>query len=141
MADVDEALSSSSLLSLPDSDNVEAWKEVHAVLLEAVRREQEAVQMLQVQRRYWLEELVANLQQGKLAATSVWRKPIPLKKSAGGSSSATGKKAAGKRKKAATTWRTKITHETMGAMFICNNTTFFGVFFHCQRHRISTSNK
>ena len=61
MADVDEALSSSLSLSLPDSDNVEAWKEVHAVLLEAVRREQEAVQMLQVQRRYWLEELVAEL--------------------------------------------------------------------------------
>lgn len=77
-----------------DPDNGDMWKEVHSVLTEAVNREKETITSLRAQRRYWLEELGANLDQGKLTATSVWRKPIALKKGR--------KKTPGKRKKAQT---------------------------------------
>jgi hypothetical protein len=60
-----------------------AWKEVHATLTEAVKRAQDAVHAQKTQRRFWMEEICANLTgEGKLKPTSVWKRPVVQKKSA-----------------------------------------------------------
>lgn len=62
---------------------LDAWKEVHATLTEAVKRAQDAVHAQKNQRRFWLEEICANLTgEGKLKPTSVWKRPVVQKKSA-----------------------------------------------------------
>ena len=49
-------------------------------LTEAVIVAKEAVAAAKAQRRYWLEEIAANLTtEGKLTATSVWKKPTKVK--------------------------------------------------------------
>ncbi|GKZ00734.1 hypothetical protein MPSEU_001025300 [Mayamaea pseudoterrestris] len=60
-----------------NEEDVEAWKKVHATLIEAVIRAQAAVQAQQVQKRFWLEEIAGNLNDhGKLSAGSVWKRPM-----------------------------------------------------------------
>jgi hypothetical protein len=69
---------SESVLERPESgdDNVAAWRQVHATLLEAVNRAQLGVQAQRAQRRFWLEEICGNLtDHGKLVVGSVWRRP------------------------------------------------------------------
>jgi hypothetical protein len=62
---------------------LDAWKEVHATLTEAVKRAQDAVHAQKAQRRFWMEEICANLTgEGKLKPTSVWKRPVVQKKSA-----------------------------------------------------------
>lgn len=57
------------------------WREVHAELVAAVISERETIAGLKAQKRYWLEEISANLtEDGKLTNSSVWKKPTPLKK-------------------------------------------------------------
>lgn len=59
---------------------IKAWRQVHARLTEAVIVAQEAVTAAKAQRRYWLEEIAANLtSEGKLTTTSVWKKPSKVK--------------------------------------------------------------
>ena len=68
-------MNTSDLLS-----ELEAWREVHQKLTEAVLVGKEAVTAAKAQRRYWLEEIAANLTtDGKLTATSVWKKPSKVK--------------------------------------------------------------
>lgn len=55
---------------------LEAWREVHRHVTHAVLVAKEAVAVAKAQRRYWMEEICANLTpEGKLTATSVWKKP------------------------------------------------------------------
>jgi hypothetical protein len=62
---------------------LDAWKEVHATLTEAVKRSQDAVHAQKAQRRFWMEEICANLTgEGKLKPSSVWKRPVVQKKSA-----------------------------------------------------------
>ncbi|KAI2496868.1 hypothetical protein MHU86_17615 [Fragilaria crotonensis] len=59
---------------------IKAWREVHARLTEAVIVAKEAVAAAKAQRRYWLEEIAANLTpEGKLTAASIWKKPSKVK--------------------------------------------------------------
>lgn len=63
-------------------DDLEAWREVHATLLQAVRKAQEAVDMQKAQRRYWLEEIAWNLSEdGCPTGASAWLRPVPVIKS------------------------------------------------------------
>lgn len=58
-------------------DDVAAWREVHATLLKAVQTARDAVAILKMQRRYWLEEIAWNLDDsGRVASHSVWKQPI-----------------------------------------------------------------
>jgi hypothetical protein len=58
-----------------------SWRQVHAQLVEAVSIAREAVAAKKLQRRFWLEDICANLtEDGKLTATSVWKRPVPPKK-------------------------------------------------------------
>lgn len=62
-----------------DSDEMEAWREVHSNLMQAVRIAHEAVSIEKAQRRYWLEEIAWNLSEdGNLTNASVWRQPTPF---------------------------------------------------------------
>jgi len=62
--------------------DLETMREVHATLLEAVRKAQEAVAIQSAQRRYWLEEFASNLtDDGKLIAHSLWKRPVPFRRS------------------------------------------------------------
>lgn len=64
-----------------ENEDLEAWKQVHAALLQAVFKAQDAVDAAKAQRRYWMEEVCANLTpDGKLKPTSVWKRPVPLPK-------------------------------------------------------------
>lgn len=54
---------------------LQAWREVHHHLSKAVLVAKEAVAVAKAQRRYWCEELVANLTpEGKPINTSTWKK-------------------------------------------------------------------
>jgi hypothetical protein len=56
-------------------DELQAWREVHAHLSKAVLVAQEAVAVAKTNRRYWLEEICANVTpEGKLINTSCWKK-------------------------------------------------------------------
>jgi hypothetical protein len=67
------------------SADLQAWREVHKRLTEAVIVAKEAVAAAKSQRRYWLEEIAANLTpEGKLTATSPWKKTIKPKSSSTG---------------------------------------------------------
>jgi hypothetical protein len=67
------------------SDDIHAWREIHQRLTEAVLVAKEAVAAARSQRRYWLEEISANLTpEGKLSGTSLWKKAIKAKSSATG---------------------------------------------------------
>jgi hypothetical protein len=60
-----------------------AWRQVHEHLTKAVAIAREAVASKKLQRRFWLEEVCANLtEEGKLTQTSVWKRPVPPKKTA-----------------------------------------------------------
>jgi hypothetical protein len=59
---------------------MESWREAHKTLTEAVIVAKEAVTAAKAQRRYWLEEIAANLTaEGKLTSSSVWKKPTKAK--------------------------------------------------------------
>lgn len=56
--------------------DIESWRTVHESLIESVIVAREAVAAAKAQRRYWLEEICANLTpEGKLTAASIWKKP------------------------------------------------------------------
>jgi hypothetical protein len=60
-----------------DEDEVRAWKEVHSTLLMAVNKAQEAIAIQKAQRRFWLEEIVYNLDDaGRPTNRSVWKRPV-----------------------------------------------------------------
>lgn len=66
--------------TIESQSELTAWREVHKRLTEAVIIAKEAVAAAKAQRRYWLEEIAANLTtEGKLTATSVWKKPTKVK--------------------------------------------------------------
>lgn len=78
-------------------DELQAWREVHAHLSKAVLVAQEAVAVAKTTRRYWLEEICANVTpEGKLVNTSSWKK-----------SGKTTRKPAAKRKTAASGTKAK----------------------------------
>jgi hypothetical protein len=61
--------------------DLEAWREIHKELTNAVLIAKEAVAAKKLQRRFWMEEICANLtEEGKLTHTSVWKKPMPQKR-------------------------------------------------------------
>lgn len=65
-----------SVIDLPADNDIDTWKQLHKKLLEAVLVAREAVAAQKAQKRFWLEELAANLtEDGKLTATSVWKRP------------------------------------------------------------------
>lgn len=56
-------------------DELHAWRQVHAHLSKAIAVAQEAVAVAKANRRYWLEEICANVTpEGKLINTSSWKK-------------------------------------------------------------------
>lgn len=56
-------------------DELQAWREVHQHLSKAILVAKEAVDVAKAQRRYYLEELCANVSpEGKLVSTSAWKK-------------------------------------------------------------------
>lgn len=60
---------------------LDAWRQVHEQLTNAVIIAKEAVAAKKLQRRFWLEEICANLtEEGKLTTSSVWTRPVPVKK-------------------------------------------------------------
>ena len=62
-------------------NELDAWRQVHEQLTNAVIIAKEAVAAKKLQRRFWLEEICANLtEEGKLTASSVWTRPVPVKK-------------------------------------------------------------
>lgn len=72
-----------------DDDNqssqneLDAWRQVHSHLTKAVAVAREAVAARKIQRRFWLEEICANLtEEGKLTQSSVWKKPVQPRKTA-----------------------------------------------------------
>ena len=61
----------------PDDDEVRAWRNVHSTLLLAVHEAQKAIAVQKAQRRFWLEEIVHNLDDtGRPANRSVWQGPV-----------------------------------------------------------------
>lgn len=67
--------------SVDHSEDWEEWREVHAKLIQAVRKSQEAVAIQKAQRRYWLEEIAWNLSEdGSLTSASAWKRPVPVTK-------------------------------------------------------------
>lgn len=65
------------------NNELDAWREVHGLLTNALLVAKEAVGAKKVQRRFWLEEICANLTDGgKLTQNSVWLRPSPPKKTA-----------------------------------------------------------
>ena len=66
----------------PNPEELEAWKQIHQHLKKAILIAQEAVRAKKMQRRYWMEEICANLtEEGKLISTSVWQRPKGKRKS------------------------------------------------------------
>lgn len=58
-------------------EELEAWREVHKKLSLAVLVAKEAVDVAKAQRRFWCEEIHANLTpEGKLLNTSTWKKSV-----------------------------------------------------------------
>lgn len=75
-----------------DDDNpqtpIEAWRQVHSHLVRSVAIAREALAAKKAQRRFWMEEICANLtEEGNLTPTSVWKRPDPSSKKASASSS------------------------------------------------------
>jgi hypothetical protein len=59
---------------------LESWRHVHRTLIEAVKVSEAAVAAQKTQRRYWLEEICANLGDGGLhQQSSLWKRPVPIK--------------------------------------------------------------
>mmetsp|Transcript_780 Transcript_780/g.1203 ORF Transcript_780/g.1203 Transcript_780/m.1203 type:complete len:218 (-) Transcript_780:46-699(-) len=58
------------------TSDIESWRKVHESLIESIIVAREAVAAAKAQRRYWLEEICANLTpEGKLTSASIWKKP------------------------------------------------------------------
>lgn len=77
----------------PSTALLDSWKQIHGQLTKAVLISQEAIAAKKLQRRYWMEEICANLtEEGKLTHSSVWKRAVPSKKS-------TSKKAVTKKRK------------------------------------------
>jgi hypothetical protein len=65
------------------TDLLDAWRQINGHLTSAVLISKEAVAAKKLQRRFWMEELCANLtEDGKLTYKSVWKRPVPSKKTA-----------------------------------------------------------
>lgn len=61
-------------------EELEAWREVHRHLTQAVLAAREGVAAAKAQRRFWMEEICGNLTpEGKLVQSSVWKRPAPIK--------------------------------------------------------------
>lgn len=60
---------------------LEAWRQVHSHLIRAVTVAREAVAAKKAQRRFWMEEICANLtEEGSLTNSSVWKRPVSPRK-------------------------------------------------------------
>ena len=58
---------------------LEVWQEVYSSLLTAIRKAQSGISESKAQRRFWLEEIEANLNDdGTLKSKSIWKRPAPL---------------------------------------------------------------
>ena len=75
-----ESRSSSSSTNEGDAvPQLEVWQEVHSSLLHAIRKSQAGIAVEKAQRRFWLEEIAANLNEdGTLKNKSIWQRPAPL---------------------------------------------------------------
>ncbi|GAX11497.1 hypothetical protein FisN_22Lh190 [Fistulifera solaris] len=59
---------------------LESLRKVHALLMEAVKTAESAVNAQLAQRRFWLEEICSNLdEEGNLQSTSIWKRPVTVK--------------------------------------------------------------
>ena len=83
---------------------MEAWRQVHRHLVRAVAIGREAVAAKKAQRRFWMEEICANLtEEGNLTQTSVWKRPEKKEASAKKTTPAKAKATAGRKRKKPTT--------------------------------------
>jgi hypothetical protein len=65
------------------TDLLDAWRQINDHLTSAVLISKEAVAAKKLQRRFWMEELCANLtEEGKSTYKSAWKRPVPSKKTA-----------------------------------------------------------
>jgi outer membrane biosynthesis protein TonB len=63
------------------TDLLDAWRQINGHLTSAVLISKEAVAAKKLQRRFWMEEICANVtEEGKLTYKSVWKRPVPSKK-------------------------------------------------------------
>ena len=86
-----------------DDTEMGPWKEVHQQLINAVIISKDAIAIQKAQRRYWLTEINANLtEDGKLTATSVWKRPGKKRGRAPGSKTTKPKKTVKPKPKAKT---------------------------------------
>lgn len=86
------------------ASELKTWKEIHSHLSHAILVAREAVDVAKAQRRYWLEEIAANItDEGKLTAASVWKKPTTVKKTSVKKRSPKEKKEKPEKKRKATT--------------------------------------
>jgi hypothetical protein len=70
-----------TIMASTAEQKIKSWREVHKLLSQAVLVAKEAVDAAKAQRRYWMEEICANLTtEGTLVSASVWKKPIAPKK-------------------------------------------------------------
>jgi hypothetical protein len=59
---------------------LKSLRKVHALLMEAVKRAESAVNAQLAQRRFWLEEICSNIdEEGNLQSTSIWKRPVAVK--------------------------------------------------------------
>lgn len=66
-----------------EQSELETWREAHKNLMDAVIVAREAVDAAKAQRRYWMEEICANLSpEGRLTQNSLWRQRVTPKKAA-----------------------------------------------------------
>ena len=78
---LDRIYNKKSIMIAEEDGDLDSWREVHRTLIEAVKVAEEAVASQKAQRRYWLEELCANLDdEGMHQPTSVWKRPATVKK-------------------------------------------------------------
>lgn len=66
---------------MADPSELEAWREVHSKLLIACDLAQEAVDFQRAEQRYWMQEIVANLNEdGQVVPSSVWTRATDIPK-------------------------------------------------------------
>ena len=62
---------------------LDSWRQVHRTLINAVIVAEEAVAIQKAQRRYWLQEIAANLDEEGTSmhqSTSIWKRPVTIKR-------------------------------------------------------------
>lgn len=66
------------------NNEIETWRGVHRALIQAVKCAEEAIAAQRAQKRYWLEEICANLDDdGGHQVTSVWKRAHAIVKKSG----------------------------------------------------------